>query len=298
MKNTIRSKSFTLGMVLFLVIILLLSASSAFFLYRLSGKTSAILKENHYSVVYARDMSEHLIKINQEIVDCILSNKQPDKSLINRENGLFNNSLKSENDNITEVGEEKLASDIESGFKEYYNSVEQILKSPKPIAETLNFQKHFTSLYQNLMLLSKINEKAIEEKTDNAKASAKSALIQMSLLGAFCFLIAYGFTFSLSSYFNERFFHLYDGIKEMSSGNYTKRLIFAGNDELHEIASIFNEMADKLNDNNKKMELALHEKSEKVITSDDTEELKRLLKQVKVIEAQAIELISRIESKK
>ena len=54
MKTSIRSKKFTMGMVLFLVIILLLSISSAFYLNKLSGKTSAILKENHYSVVYAR----------------------------------------------------------------------------------------------------------------------------------------------------------------------------------------------------------------------------------------------------
>jgi hypothetical protein len=61
MKTSIRSKKFTMGMVLFLVSILLLSVSSAFYLNRLSGKTSAILKENHYSVVYAQDMSKVLI---------------------------------------------------------------------------------------------------------------------------------------------------------------------------------------------------------------------------------------------
>jgi two-component system, NtrC family, sensor histidine kinase KinB len=298
MKTTIRSKSFTIGMVLFLVIILLLSVSSAFYLNRLSGKTSAILKENHYSVVYARDMSENLIMINQEVVDCIITNKKPDKSFIESKKEIFYNSLKLEKNNITEVGEDKLASDIESGFTEYLNSVERILKSPEPVAMTISLQKQFISLYQNLMLLSKINEKAIEEKTDNAKISAKSALIQMSLIGAFCFLIAYGFTFSFSSYFNERFFHLYDEIKEISSGKYTKRISVTGNDELQEIALIFNEMADKLNDNNEKMELALHLNSEKTVISNDIEELKKLLKQVKVIEGQAVEIIAKLENKK
>ncbi len=50
MKTSIRSKRFTMGMILFLVIILLLSISSAYYLNRLSDKTSAILKENHYSL--------------------------------------------------------------------------------------------------------------------------------------------------------------------------------------------------------------------------------------------------------
>ncbi len=93
MKTSIRSKRFTMGMVLFLVIILLLSISSAYYLNRLSGKTSAILKENHYSVVYARDMSEDLTNINQGIINSFLTNKNPDTLIINKEFMLFDKSL-------------------------------------------------------------------------------------------------------------------------------------------------------------------------------------------------------------
>ncbi len=93
MKTSIRSKRFTMGMVLFLVTILLLSVSSAYYLNRLSGKTSAILKENHYSVVYAQDMSDVLITINREIINSFLTNKSPDTAIINREFILFDKSL-------------------------------------------------------------------------------------------------------------------------------------------------------------------------------------------------------------
>ncbi len=93
MKTSIRSTRFTMGMVLFLVIILLLSISSAFYLNKLSGKTSAILKENHYSVVYARDMSGDLTNINQGIINPFIMNKNPDTLFINQEFRLFNKSL-------------------------------------------------------------------------------------------------------------------------------------------------------------------------------------------------------------
>ena len=89
MKTSIRSKKFTMGILLFLAIILFLSVSSAVFLYRLSMKTSAILKENHYSVVYARDLSENLTIINQEITNCILINNSPDTALIKKELNSF-----------------------------------------------------------------------------------------------------------------------------------------------------------------------------------------------------------------
>ena len=131
MKTSIRNTRFTMGMVLFLVIILLLSISSAFYLNRLSGKTNAILKENHYSVVYARDMSENLTNINQEIINSFLTNKNPDTLIINKEFMLFNKSLELEKNNITEPGEDKLVSGIEIDYIEYCDSVLKIHKIAK-----------------------------------------------------------------------------------------------------------------------------------------------------------------------
>ena len=55
------------------------------------------------------------------------------------------------------------------------------------------------------------------------------------------------------------FFRLYNGIKEIVSSNYSQRLNFDGNDELYEISLVFNEMAEKLNENKQKMSVTLHE---------------------------------------
>jgi methyl-accepting chemotaxis protein len=297
MKTSIRSTRFTMGMVLFMVIILLLSISSAFYLNRLSRKTSAILKENHYSVVYARDMSEDLTYINQGIINPFLTNKNPDTLIINQEFILFDKSLGSEKNNITEIGEDQLASDIETNYRDYHDSVLKYLKSPNPVIKVVYLQKKYETLYQQLMLLSQINEKAIEEKTDDAKVSAKNATLQMTFIGTICFLIAYGFTFIFSSYFNERFYKLYNGIKEIVSSNYSQKIYLDGNDELHEISLAFNEMADKFNQNKQKMSVTLPEDPGKDYNLNDIQELKNLLLRIKSAEEQAIELISRFDKK-
>jgi len=297
MKTSIRSTRFTMGMVLFLVIILLLSISSAFYLNRLSLKTSAILRENHYSVVYARDMSEDLTYINQGIINSFLTNKYPDTLFINQEFVLFNKSLESEKNNITEVGEDQLASDIETNYSDYHNSVVKFIKSPIPVIEVLNLQKKYESLYQQLTLLSQINGKAIEEKTDDAKVSAKKATIQMTFIGTICFLIAYGFTFIFSSYFNERFYKLYNGVKEMVSSNYHQKIFLDGNDELSEISLVFNEMAEKLDQNKPKISVTLHKDPGNDYNLNDIQELKNILLRIKNAEEQAIELISRFDKK-
>jgi nitrate/nitrite-specific signal transduction histidine kinase len=135
-------------------------------------------------------------------------------------------------------------------------------------------------------------------KTRDAKVSAKNASLQMTFVGTVCFLIAFGFTFSFGSYFNERFFELYNGIKEISSNNYGQRLHFDGKDEFYEISLVFNEMAEKLSENNPKKPSTVQVDLEKDKNLNDMQELKRLLISMKNIEEQATVLISKIEKKK
>jgi two-component system, NtrC family, sensor histidine kinase KinB len=295
MKISIRTK-FNIGILFLFLVIVILSVFSAILMNRLSQKASAILKENHTSVVYARDMSEGLITINQELSNRFLLNRNPDSSLIYKELVLFAESLQLEKSNITEPGEDKLVAGIETGFHEYRDSVEGYLQAPRQVAKILYLQLKCSSLYQQLMLLSQINGKALEQKTDEAKLSAKSSLKQMSILATICFLITLSFTFRFGSYFNERFFQLYNGIKQIVSSNYGQRLYFDGNDEFHEISLAFNEMAEKLEENKQKMTLTSPIDSGKSIS--DIRELKMLLAKLKNIEEQSLELIERLENKK
>ncbi len=75
MKHSIRTR-FTLGMIFLFMIILVLSVFSGYYLNKLSDKTSAILKENYLSVVYAREMSEGITNINQEITTCFFNEQE------------------------------------------------------------------------------------------------------------------------------------------------------------------------------------------------------------------------------
>ena len=297
MKVSIRTK-FSIGILFFFVIISVLSIFSAFYLNKLSKKTGAILNENHLSVIYARNMSEALMNVNQEITNCFLTNSIPDGILIKKELALFYKSLKLEKNNLTEAGEDKLVSGIEADFNAYRDSIGIFTKSQKTVFKLLSLQKEFGSLYKQLALLSQINGKAIELKTNDAKVSSNNALTQMTFIGTFCFLIALSFTYSFASYFNERFFQLYNGIKEIGSGNYGHRLYFDGKDEFYDISLVFNEMAEKLNENKRKMAVTLQVDAGKDLNFDDVQELKRFMVRIKNFEEEATALISKLENKK
>jgi len=282
-------------MIFLFIIISVLSVFSGYYLNKLSDKTSAILKENFLSVVYAREMSEGIMNINQEIMTSFLTHINSDSSKIANELNLINKSLLSEKNNITEPGEDKLVSVIETAYIEYRDSVISIQKSPKSVACMLYLQNKSGIIYQQLIILSEMNGKALEVKTDDAKDFSKSTLTKMTILATLCFLIGMSFTFSFASYFNRRFFQLYYGLKEVVSSNFNQRLFLDGNDEFYEISLVVNEMADKLKNNTQKMSVTLQEGSGKGINPKDIEELKKMLFRIKSMEEQAAALLSRIE---
>ena len=296
MKFSIRSKFFT-GMV-FLLIILALSIYSAYYMNKVSNETGAILKENYLSVVYARDMAEGLTKMNQEITKGFITNSNPDTLMLKNELKVVGNSFQSEKNNITEPGEDKLVVGIETDLKEYSDSVLKFSKSSYTLTRVLFMQKKFDAMYQQLMHLSQMNGKAIEVKTDNTKISSQDAMTQMSIIATLCFIIALFYSYSFSSYSTERFAQLYDGIKKLGSGNYGHRLDFDGTDKFYEIALVINEIAEKLNEAEKKMTVNKPVELGKALKIGEIQELKSVLIRIKNIETEAEELIVRLEDNK
>jgi len=287
MKLSIRSK-FSVGMV-FLLIILALSIFSAYYMNKLSKETGAILKENYLSVVYARELAGGLTNINQEITNSFLTNRKSDSLYIRKELNIIDKSLQLEKNNFTEPGEDKLVLGFETGLKEYRDSIVKLFDSSQPASYVLNLQKKYSGLYQQLMLLSQMNGKAIEVKTDNNKISSQEALTQMTIIATLCFIIALFYSYSFSSYSNERFSQLYNGIKEIRSNDYAKRLNLEGTDEFYEISLIVNEMADKINEN-------IQNTAQTSKEDFDREKSLYNVQELQSIEKQAVEIIAKFES--
>lgn len=296
MKVSIRTK-FTLGMIFFFVIIAGITILSAYHLSKLSHKTDAILKENHFSVIFARDMAEQLTVMNQEINRSYANGGEIDTAVINSASTTFKKSLLQEINNITEPGEDKLAAGIESAYNGYISYIVACEKKPVS-SEIVNVAANkFHALYQQMMLLSQMNEQAIILKANDTKTSAQNGLASVSLLGTICFIITLSFTFNFASYFNGRFTKLYNGIKEIGAKNYSQRLYFEGEDEFYDISLVFNEMAQNLNENVGTTHVNYQQEFEREVSLNQIHEIKRMLDQMHGIEEQAAELIAKLENK-
>jgi methyl-accepting chemotaxis protein len=224
-------------------------------------------------------------------------NNRPDSDIVNESLKIFNKSLNLEKKNITEIGEGELVSNIEKDYELYCDSLKTFLNDYRSADKLIMLQKKSTGLNHQIILLSEMNERAIELKTSNAKVSANKALIQMTIIGIVCFLFALTFTYNFALYFNERFFQLYNGIKEIVSSNYGQRLYFDGKDEFYEISLLFNEMAEKLFKIEQERLISQKEPIRKEKNLAELEELKRILERIKEFEKQAKELIFKLDNK-
>ncbi len=284
-------------MIFFFVVIGGLSILSAYHLNRLSDKTEAILKENHFSVIYARNMAEELTILNQELVHSFLKGGIPDSTSILKASASFAKSLQLEKNNLTEAGEDQLVANIETGFQSYQIKLMAFGKNAESSEAMKVLQSQFTTIYQQTMRLSQMNEQAILLKADDAKNSAKKGLTHVSLLGTICFIITLSFTFNFASYFNERFSKLYVGMKEIGAGNFNQRLQFEGEDEFYDISLVFNDMAINLGRNMVNSPPSPVMDAEGELNLNRIAELKRIFEQVEGIKERASDIISKLEQK-
>ena len=83
-------------MIFFFTIIAGISILSAYQLNSLSKKTDAILKDNNFSIIMARDMAEGLTILNQEIIRYSFNNIYPDATIIANTKAKFEKSIQLE----------------------------------------------------------------------------------------------------------------------------------------------------------------------------------------------------------
>ncbi len=200
------------------------SGLSIYFLNRLSADSSVILKDNHETIVYMRNIA---VAIDQ-------SNGQLNSDQVQ---AVESNLVKQEH-NITEPGEQQATDSLRSKYEQL-----------KLLGGDLAKQAYLrTELRALLFRIMKLNMDAEEHKNAVAKATAQSATILVALIGSFLFLVAFTFIINFPGYVANPLRELTERIKEISRRNYHQRLDFKSNDEFGELAEAFNNMTFQLNE--------------------------------------------------
>ena len=114
-------------MIFFFTIIAGISILSAYQLNSLSKKTDAILKDNNFSIIMARDMAEGLTILNQEIIRYSFNNIYPDATIIANTKAKFEKSIQLRKTTLPKRVKINLLPKLKSGFKEYLKNINTLI---------------------------------------------------------------------------------------------------------------------------------------------------------------------------
>lgn len=233
-----------------LIMVILLWTTGTYFIYNLSNRSSAMLKENYQTVESAKFLIQSIDEIkNEQLTGLLRGNGQQRDSLFHISFINFSRNLEAVKNNVTEEGEAELIKKLEDSFYIYLSTYDSLPENNRVTPESL---RHFILTYSTvrdyIVQLWDMNMKAISYKNSLVKNTSHRAFMIMSLIGLICFVISALFFFRYPGYISRPIRQLTQGIKEIANRNYEKRLQFKSHDELGELAQAFNQMAAKLDE--------------------------------------------------
>jgi len=208
----------TLGIGLLFLLIILLTVVGAKYINDLKNDTDNILVANYKSLDYSKNMLVALEENN-------------DKSIQK-----FKISLKNQENNITEIGEQEITTELRSNFNTYI-----LNKSDSSIQGFVR---------KDIFNLMEMNMQAIQRKSEVAKVTADKAIFWIAITGTMCFLIAFTLLVNLPSNIANPIKELTKSIKQIADKNYSERVHFQSHSEFGQLAKSFNTMAEKLEEYN------------------------------------------------
>lgn len=205
------------GVGLLFALILVLAATSVYYVNALKRDTHNILVDNYNTLEYGRSM---LLAIDRIQVEPAAAIQQLEASLDKQQQ------------NITEQGEREVTDRIG-------NHIALLKASPGDTQSKAMLRSEISELMR-------LNMAAIERKNDLANSTARAAIFWISVVGTFCFLIAFVLLVNLPSNIANPIKELTESIREIAQQNYKKRVHFESSGEFGALARSFNTMAEKL----------------------------------------------------
>lgn len=201
------------------LVMLLLTGIGFFYVHKLSKEAKTILKDNYETLQHSHQMLQALDNFQIAGQTSIIK---------------FEKSLQIQENNITELGERGLTTQLRFQFEEWKKNIEDIQKT--------------STIKNTIFKIIELNEQAIVRKNLLAEKGAKNALIYLLIISSICLFIVLLFILKFPQYLANPIKELTTSISEIANRNYEKRLNFNSKDEFGELAIAFNTMAAKLDE--------------------------------------------------
>ena len=208
----------SLGLNFLFIVIVLFGVLGLYYINRLSNDGRLVLQNNHESLVYCNRMLQSLEDL------------QTDKNAM----ATFQENLRKQQVNITEVGEKEATDDLTRNFNE-------LLTDPSD-------SSNYSDIRRSIFKIQDLNEMATVRKNTAAQQTANNAKDVLTVLFTILTLVAFTFIFNLPGIISGPIRSLSEGILAVAGKDYKKRIYLRQGDEFGDLANAFNTMAEKLDE--------------------------------------------------
>ena len=249
MRLSIKNRLF-IGFGFLFFMIVLIWIIGGYFIYDLSNRSAAMLKENYQSVESTKFLIQAIDEIKDQQSKYVLGKPDLHNDSIYRLNiELFQKNLHAVESNVTESGEDEVIKNISKTSRQYFDHFKSIQKSNQEKEVYFNELIPAYNSTKNLIIdLWDMNMDAISYKNGLLKSTAHRAFVIISFIGTICFIISALVFFRYPKNISKPIGLLTQGIKEIANKNYEQRIQIESNDEFGDLADAFNTMAAKLDE--------------------------------------------------
>ena len=221
--------------------------------FRLGYSIDRILRDNYKSVVAAQNMKEALERMDSSATFFLAGQTEKARTQYKRNRLAFESALTAEADNITEPGEQDIATDISAKFSIYQKDIERLLFAhPQMTAQAAQnwyfqtLEPEFAGLKKRSQDVLDLNQSAIIRADSSARAEARQAAllgIAATIAAVIAALFLAGQTFRTLV---TPLMSLTRQAREIGEGRLNQRIDHRRTDEIGQLAQSFNEMATHL----------------------------------------------------
>jgi NtrC-family two-component system sensor histidine kinase KinB len=215
-------KKLSLGLGFLFLIILVLVIFYSYYIGKLSRDAENILKDNYKSLVYSQNMISALEDMRTAISSIVFNPTNDKKTsayylkLFEAGRTAFENNLKSENSNITEIHEREYVATVDQDYVLYANLCLQIVKGEGGRALYFNeYEPAFEKLRHAINTINDINMQAVERKSQITKHDSARIIDIMAVIGVFCLILAFGYFWYFPFYISNSIAYLSGRMKEL-----------------------------------------------------------------------------------
>jgi len=241
-----------LGLGFLFLIIFTLAGFCSYYVGKLGQESDNILKDNYYSIVYSKNMLSGLDNMKNSITSTMYNTGRvatmSDYYLRLFESGrkAFEDNLKAENKNITEIHEKEYVERLNQDYDSYLKLSLQMKSGPVKNSVFFNeFLPACERLKESINAIYDVNMQAVVRKTELTKHDSASFKNSMVIIGLICIVLALGYFWYFPVYISTTLSYLSDRIKNLLK-NIGVTFDTKTNDEAYIILQAINLLENKL----------------------------------------------------